>query len=79
MSESLPAGAKLVKIEAYPAAIELTNRFDYRQVLADRRHRGGRADRRHADGQAGIAGRQTRRCTVSPTGLVRPTANGAAN
>ncbi len=31
--ESLPAGAKLVALEAQPTTIELTNRFDYRQLV----------------------------------------------
>ncbi|MCA9164863.1 MAG: DUF1549 domain-containing protein, partial [Planctomycetales bacterium] len=32
-AESLPEGLNLVAIESYPERIELTNRFDYRQVL----------------------------------------------
>ncbi len=31
--EALPAGTKLIKLEAHPAAIELRHRFDYRQLL----------------------------------------------
>lgn len=32
-AESLPAGVKITSVEAFPPSIELTHRFDYRQLL----------------------------------------------
>src|SRR5262245_45596039 len=32
-AESLPEGLKVVSMEAFPPAIDLTHRFDYRQVV----------------------------------------------
>jgi hypothetical protein len=41
--EKLPPGAKIVKLEAHPAAIELKHPFDYRQVIVMGRLESGEA------------------------------------
>src|SRR5262245_11255751 len=74
--EKLPPGAKLVRLEVTPQAIELKNPFDYRQVLVTGVLAGGE----HID--------VTRICqvtapeklvAVSERGQVRPRADGSGN
>lgn len=72
-AEKLPPGAKIVKIEAMPQAIELRNPFDYRQLLlAATLASGEKLDvTRLAQLQA------PGNVKVSPAGVVRPVADGA--
>jgi hypothetical protein len=75
-AESLPPSSKLVKIEAYPSSIELENEFDYRQVLLTGiTDSGDRVDVTRMATPWVHAG-ATSTVAISPTGLVRPTANG---
>src|SRR5262245_42411211 len=70
--EKLPAGAKVARIEGTPPAITLKNPFDYAQViLTAQLSTGDKVDvTRMAKAEApGIV-------KVSPTGLVRPQADG---
>ena len=72
--EPLPPGMKVVKVEAQPAAITLKHRFDYAQLLlTGQLETGERIDvtrMARIDGPAHLV-------RVSPTGLVRPVADGA--
>src|SRR5262245_35650876 len=72
--EKLPPGAKLVRIEAQPPAVHLKHAFDYSQlVFTGVLDSGERLDvTRMVKGEAPVAA-----VTVSPTGLVRPVADGA--
>ncbi len=72
VKETLPAGAKLVKIEAQPADVTLTNQFQYAQViLTGVLETGERIDvTRMADVETPA------NVKVSPTVLVRPAADG---
>jgi hypothetical protein len=71
-NESLPPNAKVLKLDTYPAVIEFSHPFDYVQLLVTA----------HLDG--GATADVTRIATIhrpgvvsmSPTGLVRPSANG---
>jgi hypothetical protein len=70
--EALPEGATLAKVEAFPAAITLTNRYQYAQLLlSGLLNTGERLDvtRMATLGKPSCV-------TVSPTGLVRPAADG---
>ena len=73
-AEKVPTGVEIVSISAHPAKIELTNRFDYRQLLVTGRTASGQvvdltriADRRGA----------AKAVEISPGGLVTPQADGA--
>jgi hypothetical protein len=71
--ETLPPGAKIVKIEAYPARIELKTPFEYRQLVLTGHLAGGeqldvtRLAKIEAPAQL---------VRVNPTGVVRPAADG---
>jgi hypothetical protein len=73
--ERLPAGATLVRLEAFPPSIELGNRFAYRQLLitgitaAGERIDVTRLAKLDTSSEA---------IALQPTGIVRPVANGAA-
>ena len=73
-TEKLPDGRSLAKIEAMPAAVELKHPYDYRQVLVTGElDSGERVDVTRlvqAELPAAVV-------TVSPTGQVRPKADGA--
>lgn len=71
--ESLPQGAKVVRLEAQPARITLEHPYDYRQLLLTAVLEGGdRVD------VTRIATRTVPPVLkVSPAGLIRPTADGA--
>lgn len=71
--EQLPAGAKVVKIEAQPPALALKHRFDYSQLLLTAQLEGG--DRIDVTRLAQPT--VPAHVSVSPTGLVRPKADGA--
>ncbi len=71
--EKLPTGLKVVAIEAKPAAIELTHKFDYRQVLVTGKlEDGGSVDLTRMASAAEEGGA----VTVSADGLVRAKADG---
>src|SRR5579871_3926922 len=71
-AESLPPGTTLVKVEVHPASITLTNRYQYSQLLLEGvLNSGERLDVTrmvHLDKPSCV--------TVSPTGMVRPAADG---
>src|SRR5947207_947681 len=72
--ETLPPNAKVVRLESQPPAIQLKNPFEYSQLIViGVLDTGDRVDvTRMAKLDApGVV-------TVSPTGLVRPAADGAA-
>jgi len=73
--EALPPGATVSSIEAQPATIELKNRFEYAQVLLTATTAAG--DRIDATRLA-KAGKSADVVEVSPTGLIRPKADGKA-
>jgi hypothetical protein len=71
--ETLPAGLKIVAIEAYPPKIELRNRFDYRQVLITGKvETGETVDLTRLAKLAAPA----KNVAVTPMGVVRPIADG---
>lgn len=72
--ETLPAGAKLVRIEAQPAAVELKSAFEYRQLLLTGILDNG--DRVDVTRMAAPTAEPADRVAVSPTGQVRPRADG---
>ena len=72
--ESLPPGAKLVRIEATPASITLKHPFDYRQLVLTGHLAGG--EKLDVTRMAKLA-ESSPLAKVSPTGLVRPAADGA--
>jgi Protein of unknown function (DUF1553)/Protein of unknown function (DUF1549) len=72
--EKLPAGAKIVRLEAQPTSITLKSPYDYRQMLLTAHLDNGEqldVTRLAKIAPAGAA------VTVSPLGLVRPTADGS--
>ena len=71
--ETLPAGLKVVSMEAYPARIELQHRFDYRQILIT-----GRSEQGEAIGLTRMAKltQVPSKVRVSSLGQVRPVADG---
>jgi hypothetical protein len=71
--EQLPPGAKLVRLEAYPATITLKHPFDYRQLLLTGRLASG--ERVDVTRLAQVD-QPNALVKVSPTGLVRPVADG---
>lgn len=72
--EKLPPNAKLVKIEAQPAAIELKTPFDYRQLLLTGQLESG--ERIDVTRMVQVAA-PAATVKITPTGLVRPQADGA--
>src|SRR5262245_29777774 len=70
--ESLPPGAKVVRLEAVPASITLKHPYDYRQVLITAVLETG--DRLDATRMAQLDAPATSKLT--PTRLVRPAADG---
>jgi hypothetical protein len=70
--EKLPAGAALVKIEAQPARIELGNPYAYSQLILTGRLASGES--LDVTRMASLAAPPA--VKVSPTGLVRPAADG---
>jgi hypothetical protein len=77
-TEELPSSLKIVKLEAYPASIELKDRFDYRQILLTGiTESGDRVDvtrmAKPADSTA-----QSTIASVSASGLVRTAGDGEA-
>ena len=71
--EKLPAGLTVVSIEARPATIELTHKFDYRQLLISGKLESGETVDLTRMAQASSPGIAT---TVSKDGLVRAKADG---
>src|SRR5947209_6924022 len=69
--EKLPAGVKIVRLEAFPPALDLKNPFDYRQLLLTGISTTG--ERLDLTRLAQVTG-QGNLVKVSPTGLVRPVA-----
>lgn len=71
--EKLPAGAKVKKLESYPASVKLQTVYDYRQMLITATlETGERIDVTRiaaADKPASVS--------LTPTGVVRPVADGA--
>jgi hypothetical protein len=72
-TESLPAGAKVIGLEVVPNAIKLTSPFEYAQLLVTAKlENGDRVDAtRLVQTQVAAAN-----VTVSPTGIVKATADG---
>jgi hypothetical protein len=70
--EKLPANAKVVKLEATPNAFELKNPFDYRQLRIDATLDNGDV----IDATRLVQVKPPATLKVSPTGLVRPVADG---
>jgi hypothetical protein len=74
-AEALPPGSKLIKIEAFPSAVELKSKFDYRQVLLTGvTEAGERIDVSRIAKTAMPA--ENASVSVSAAGLVRPLADG---
>ncbi len=73
--EKLPPGAKLMKVEAQPGAVTLKHRFDYAQLLLTGQLDNG--DRIDVTRMAQLTAPAGNLVSVSPTGLVRPVADGA--
>jgi hypothetical protein len=71
--ETLPAGLKVVSLEVSPAKIDLTNRFDYRQVLVTGKLATGEAVDLTRIAQPSQTGKAV---TVSSDGLIRAAADG---
>jgi Protein of unknown function (DUF1553)/Protein of unknown function (DUF1549) len=71
--DKLPPGAKVVKIEATPASITLKSPFEYAQVLVT----GVLPNGDRVDVTRLAKGEVPAQATVSPTGVVRPAADGA--
>jgi hypothetical protein len=75
-TEKLPAGARLARLEAQPARISLTNPFAYAQlVLTGQLASGERIDVTRMAAREAPA----KLITISPTGVVRPTADGSGS
>src|SRR4051812_20077548 len=72
--ESLPRGTKLVKLEAQPASLSLKTPYDYAQVLLTGVLDGG--ERIDVTRMAKVEA-PAKLVKVSPTGLVRPAADGS--
>jgi hypothetical protein len=72
--EKLPAGMQVVKVEAQPAALALKTRFEYAQLLLTGQLATGERIDVTRLAQVEPPGRLV---SVSPTGLVRPLADGA--
>ncbi len=74
-TESLPPGTKVVGLEVLPASIKLTSPFDYAQLLVTAKlDNGDRVDAtRLVQAQSAAA-----TVTISPTGIVKATADGAS-
>src|SRR3954454_11444159 len=72
--EKLPAGARVVKIEAQPAQIDLRHRYDYAQlILTSQLATGEQVDVT----RLARVERPEALIQMSPTGLIRPVADGA--
>ena len=71
--EQLPAGLKVVAVESYPQQIQLSHRFDYRQVLLTGRLENGETI--DLTRMAKLA-QAPQTVEVSPSGVVRPVQDG---
>jgi hypothetical protein len=71
-AESLPDGATLVKVEVHPAAISLTNRYQYAQLILTGVLSGGE----RLDVTRMVQIQKPACLSVSATGLARPTGDG---
>ena len=71
--EKLPAGVKIVRLETFPPALDLKNAFEYRQLLLTGVLASG--ERLDLTRIAQVTG-QGKLVKVSPTGQVRPVADG---
>jgi hypothetical protein len=71
--EKLPPNAKIVKLEAYPETIALKTPFEFRQLLLSAQLDTG--DKVDVTRLAQVAA-PAKLVTISPTGLVRPVADG---
>src|SRR5215475_4339379 len=71
--EKLPAGTRVVRLEAIPPAVTLKNPFDYAQVILT----GQLATGDKVDVSRMVKIETPDLVKVSPTGLVRPVADGA--
>jgi hypothetical protein len=71
--EKLPAGAKVVRLEAIPPAVTLKNPFDYAQVILT----GQLATGDKVDVTRMVKVEAPDIVKVAPTGLIRPAADGA--
>src|SRR5205807_157178 len=71
--EKLPAGLVVIKVEARPAVVLLKNPYDYRQLLLV----GTTASGETVDVTRAAAIAAPALVKVSPTGLVRPAADGS--
>src|SRR5262249_15585225 len=74
--EQLPPGAKIVKLEALPTAIDLKNAFDYRQLVLTAHLESG--DKIDVTRLAKAAANPANVVKISERGLVRPAADGNA-
>src|SRR5688572_332940 len=71
--EALPEGLKVVSIEVFPPSIELKHRFEYRQLFVTGKLESGES----ADlTRLAKLGGSPAFVAVSPSGLVRPVADG---
>src|SRR5262245_56128263 len=73
-TEKLPAGLSVVAIEVRPAAIELTHKFDYRQLLVSGKLDSGETVDLTRLAQASSSGTAV---TVTKDGLVRAKSDGS--
>src|SRR5262245_43910800 len=70
--ETLPPGAKLMRLEVYPASVTLKNPFDYNQLLIT----GILADGQRIDVTRLVKVEAPAAVRVSPGGVIRPAADG---
>src|SRR5436305_14932111 len=71
--ETLPPGAKVTRLEVYPASVTLKNPFDYNQMLVTGVLAGGE----RVDVTRLVKVETPAAVKVSPTGLLRPASDGA--
>jgi hypothetical protein len=75
-AESLSVGTTLTKIEAYPSSIELSNKFDYRQILLTGTTAAGDRIDLTRIAQRWVPLGAASAVSMSPNGLVRASADG---
>lgn len=73
-AETIPAGVKIVAVEAYPSSLELKHRFDYRQLLVLARTEGGELIDLT---RLATLVEPAKHVTVSPAGLVSVRSDGS--